>query len=55
MEDNNPNKKDKKKGFVNTYLKPIANNFGMGVGRSDQGKPRGDMDVPALYEVNDFC
>ena len=55
MEDNNTDKKDKKKGFMNTYLKPIADNFGIGGGRSDQGKPHGAMDVPALYEINDFC
>jgi hypothetical protein len=55
MEDKNPDKKDKKKSFMSTYLKPIANNFGMGGGRTDQAKPQGDLDEPAIYEVNDFC
>ena len=55
MEDKNPDKKDKKKSFVNTYLKPIANNFGMGGGRTDQGKSHDDSEEPALYVITDFC
>ena len=48
----------KKGGFVSNYLKPIANNFGMGLGKKDTHGKSAMIerdDAPAIYEVTRQC
>ena len=55
MEENNSDKKGQKKGFINSYLKPIANNFGIGKTKKEDVGSTAHSEDPAVYEVTGQC